>query len=203
MKTDFRKSISSYKARRGRFDIVEIPSLKYLMIDGSGDPNTSVDYKNAIEALYPLAYKLKFASKTLGRDYVVMPLESLWWSDNMTSFTTKRNKSEWHWTAMIMQPDWITEEMLNTVKETIVPKDRPLAIDKVRLATLSEGLCVQTLHVGSFEDETPVLKAMHEDFIPDNHLKMVKKHHEIYFSDFRKTEASKLKTILRQPVQKD
>lgn len=203
MKEDFKKSLDSYKSKKGIFRIIEVPTMQYLMIDGRGDPNTSADYKRALEALYPVAYKLKFASKKqLGKDYTVMPLEALWWADDMRSFTEQRDKSKWHWTVMIMQPDWITQALLEEVREGFAEIGNP-AFSKIRLETLTEGLSVQTLHVGSFDDEAPVLTEMHEEFIPSQHLKLAKKHHEIYLSDFRKVESSKLRTILRQPVVRE
>lgn len=202
-KVDFKKTVPSYKARKGAFEIIEVPNLQYLMVDGHGDPNTSEEFKDAIEALYPVAYKLKFASKIdLGKDYGVMPLEGLWWSDDMESFTIARDKSQWDWTLMIMQPDWITSEMFDAARKKAAEKKEPKSLHKVRLQWLEEGKCVQTLHVGSFDDEAPVLAKMHDEFIPQNGLKMTKKHHEIYFSDFRKTAPEKLRTILRQPVER-
>ncbi|MEV0595764.1 GyrI-like domain-containing protein [Nonomuraea cavernae] len=200
-KADFKKSIDAYQAKQGRFQITEVPDLRYLMIDGHGDPNTSVAFSDAVEALYPVAYKLKFASKRdLDRDYVVMPLEGLWWAGDMDAFTASRDKSRWDWTLMIMVPDWVDESMFTTAVERAGAKNGPARLDDVRLESLSEGRCVQTLHVGSFDDEAGVLARMHHEFIPDNGLHMVGKHHEIYLSDFRKTAPEKRRTILRQPV---
>ncbi|MGB6058985.1 MAG: GyrI-like domain-containing protein [Microthrixaceae bacterium] len=201
-KVDLKKSLDCYKAKVGEFRIVEVPDLRYLMVDGHGDPNTSPTFANSIETLYPLAYKLKFASKRdLGRDYVVMPLEGLWWADNMDAFTTARDKSAWSWTMMIMVPDWIDRPMFDDVVRQLRTKEPPTRLDDVRFETLSEGLCVQTLHVGSYDDEAPVLERMHNEFIPGNALQMVGTHHEIYLSDPRRTAASKWRTILRQPVR--
>lgn len=199
-KIDFKKSMDSYKAKHNEFRIIEIPEMQYLMIDGHGDPNTSEEYKVAVAALYPVAYKLKFYSKReLNKDYVVSPLEGLWWSKDMQNFTTNRDKSSWDWTMMIMVPEWITNEIFDIVKAKITDVK---SVEKVRLEILNEGLCVQTLHIGSYDDEAPVLEKMHNQFIPGNKLKMVKKHHEIYLSDPRKVSPDKLKTILRQPVAK-
>lgn len=173
------------------------------MVDGRGNPNTK-PFTNAIEALYPVAYTLKFMSKKeLDRDYVVGPLEALWWSQDMEDFTVNRDKSKWDWTAMIMAPDWITPAMfVAAIEKVSQKKEAPTDLKKLRLETLGEGRCVQTLHVGSFDDEGPVLELMHHAFIPDNSYEMVKKHHEIYLSDFRRVEPDKLRTILRQPVKK-
>lgn len=200
-KTDFKKSLDAYQAKRDQFRIVDVPDTLYIMIDGHGDPNTSPAYAEAIGALYPVAYKLKFASKRdLGHDYVVMPLEGLWWAEDMESFTGSRDKSRWDWTMMIMTPDWIDRHMFDTAIQQFGGDDQPERLGDIRLEPLSEGRCVQTLHVGSFEDEADVLTRMHREFIPDNGLRMVGKHHEIYLSDPRKTAPEKLRTILRQPV---
>ena len=201
MKIDFKKSLDAYRARASEFRIIEVPALRYLMVDGHGDPNTAPAYAEALGALYPVAYTLKFASKQrLGRDYVVPPLEGLWWAADMEAFTSARDKSQWDWTMMLMVPDWIGEEMVAEAMATVAAKDPPAALGRVRLEALSEGLCVQTLHVGSYDDEAATLVALHADFIPSQGLRMTGKHHEIYLSDPRRVEASRLRTILRQPV---
>jgi len=199
-KVDLKKTLDSYRARQGEFRVFEVPPLPYLMVDGHGDPNTAQEYADALAALYQMAYKLKFASKNEGRDYVVPPLEALWWAEDMDAFTRARDKSQWDWIAMIMTPDWVTEQMFDEAVSRVGAKDRPASLDKVRLETLAEGTCVQTLHVGSYDDEAPVLEELHERFIPGNGLRMTGKHHEIYLSDPRRVEPAKLRTILRQPV---
>ncbi|GAA1454292.1 GyrI-like domain-containing protein [Nocardiopsis tropica] len=201
-KTDFKKTLDAYRAPRGRFRIAEIPDLHYLMIDGRGDPNTSPAFAEAVGALYPVAYKLKFASKReLGRDYVVMPLEGLWWAEDMDAFTAARDKSRWDWTMMIMVPDWTDQDMFATAVERAAAGNRPARLGDVRLERLSEGRCVQTLHVGPFDEEAGVLERMHHGFIPDHGLRMTGKHHEIYLGDFRRVAPGKMRTILRQPVE--
>lgn len=203
-KTDFKKTLDAYRARRGRFRMVDVPDMRYLMTDGHGDPNTAPAFTEAIEALYPVAYKLKFASKReLGRDYVVPPLEGLWWADDMASFTTARDKSRWSWTLMLMVPDWIDQTMFTAAVEQTAAKHQPARLDSVRFETLSEGRCVQTLHIGSFDDEADVLARLHNEFIPGHRLRMTGTHHEIYLSDFRKVAPDKRRTILRQPVTDD
>ncbi|MCD9197188.1 GyrI-like domain-containing protein [Aeromicrobium wangtongii] len=201
-KTDFKKTLASYRAPRGRFEIVDVPALTYLMVDGRGDPNTSPTFEEAVQALYPVAYGLKMTSKReLGRDYVVPPLEALWWADDMAAFTTARDKSRWSWTLLLMVPDWIGADLFAAAVRRAAAKDgRSARLDDIRWETLAEGRCVQTLHIGSFEDETPVLARMHEEFIPAHGLRMTGRHHEIYLSDFRRTEPARLRTILRQPV---
>lgn len=201
MKTDFKKQIETYTAPRGQFDVVTVPTMQYLMIDGHGDPNASQAYQNALTTIYPVAYQLKFLSKNeLDRDYTVMPLEAQWWSSDMGSFTAARDKSQWDWTVMIMTPDWLTAQHFDHSRAAVQRKGGAPALDIIRLDRFDEGLAVQTLHVGSYDDEGPALDAMHHDFIPSRSLLMVGKHHEVYLSDSRRTAAEKLKTILRQPV---
>lgn len=203
-KVDFKKTLDAYRARPGELRIVEVPALQYLMVDGHGDPNTSPAYAEAIEALYPVAYSLKFASaRELGQDYVVPPLEGLWWADDMDSFTRARDKSRWHWTMMLMVPDALDRGMFHASVAKVAAKKgsgRPARLDEVRLESLDEGTCVQTLHVGSFDDEAATLRRMHEEFIPEAGMTMSGHHHEIYLSDVRRVAPAKLRTILRQPV---
>ncbi len=200
MKVDLKKEIPTYAARRGRFDLVTVPPLQYLMCDGAGDPNTAPAYRQALEALYPVAFALKFASKReLDRDYVVPPLEGLWWADDPALFTTRRDKSSWQWTLMILVPDWLTREHVDRAREAAGAKGVD-GVHAVRLDTLDEGLSVQTLHVGSYDDEAPVLAELHDRVIPERGLRMTGHHHEIYLSDARRTAPDKLRTILRQPV---
>ena len=200
-KVDFKKSMDSYRATHGEFRFLDVPPRQFLMVDGQGDPNTSQLFTDALEALYPVAYKLKFASKLeLERDYVVPPLETLWWGDDASVFTIKRDKSRWNWTVMLLVPEWITEDMYTEARSKAGSKHRPVRLDDVRLETFDEGHCVQTLHLGSFDSEGPTLEEMHHRVIPRHGFRMTGVHHEIYFSDFRKVDASKLSTILRQAV---
>jgi hypothetical protein len=172
------------------------------MVDGRGDPNTSTEYADALAALYPVAYTVKSASrKELDRDYVVPPLEALWWAEDLSAFTSARDKSRWRWTAMLMTPDWIPDQFVADAVAAVAAKRRPAALERVRLETLEEGLCVQTLHTGPYDDEAEVLADMHHRFIPESGLRMTGKHHEIYLSDARRVEPARLRTILRQPVE--
>ncbi|MBW0102373.1 GyrI-like domain-containing protein [Pseudonocardia sp. KRD291] len=199
-KIDFKRTLGCYRAKRDAPALVEVPDLRYLMVDGHGDPNTAA-FAEAVSALYPVAYSLKFASRSdLGRDYVVMPLEGLWWAEDMGSFTTARDKTRWSWTLMIMTPDWVTDDMFAAALERVAAKDRPARLGDLRLQTLSEGRCVQALHVGSYDDEAGLLRRMHDEFIPAAGMTMVGRHHEVYLSDARRVEPSKRRTILRQPV---
>ena len=199
-KTDFRRELACYRAERDTPRLVEVPDLRYLALDGAGDPNSAA-FSVALRALYPVAYRVKFASRReLGRDYVVPPLEALWWADDMDAFTVARDKSRWNWTAMIMTPDWIPPAMVEEAVSAVAAGDPPERLGDVRLDTLSEGTCVQALHVGSYDDEGPLLERMHRDVIPGLGLRMRLRHHEIYLSDARRTAPDRLRTILRQPV---
>lgn len=205
-KVDLKRELASYRARHGAFDVVDVPPLQHLMVDGHGDPNTAPAYRAALEALYPLAYALKFTSKReLGRDYVVPPLEGLWWADDMVAFTAGRDKSQWHWTLLMLVPEWLDASHVEQAADAVRAKGSeakpvPARLGEIRLETLAEGRCVQTLHVGSYDDEAPVLARMHEEFIPANGLRMTGRHHEIYLSDARHVAPDRLRTILRQPV---
>lgn len=195
---DVKKTLDSYRAKAGEFRILDLPPRQYLMIDGHGDPNASA-YSDAISTMYPVAYKLKFASKKSGRDYVVPPLEALWSAPDMESFTSRRDKSQWDWTLLSLVPDWLTQADLDEAVR-IVARNRPPRLDDVHLETLDEGRCVQTLHLGPFDEEAETLARMHGEFIPGAGLIMTGRHHEIYFSDTRKVDPAKFRTILRQPV---
>lgn len=200
-KTDFKKELAAYRAKHGVIEFVDVPDLQYLMIDGQGDPNSSPALGDAFAAIFPVAYGLKFMSKKeLGRDYVVMPPEGLWWAEDMTAFSTRREPAEWRWTVLSMVPDWIGEDLVAAaIKHAGEGESPPARIGDVRLESLSEGRCVQTLHLGSFESEGEVIRRMHA-FVADHGLALTGKHHEIYLSDLRRTAPEKLRTILRQPV---
>jgi hypothetical protein len=203
-KIDFKKELGHlYRPSSREFSVVEVPPMNFLMIDGHGDPNTAPEYQSAVEALYAVAYKLKFLSKRgLDKDYVVPPLEGLWWAADMTTFTERRDKDAWDWTMMIMQPQWISPEMVQEALSQVAKKGEQPALAQLRLESYVEGLSVQILHIGSYEDEGPTLYQMHHEFVPQHGYEMSGKHHEIYLSDPRRTAPEKLKTVLRQPVHK-
>lgn len=189
-----------YAPKAGVFVEVDVPPMSFLMVDGHGDPNTELAYVDAVEALFAVSYAVKFASKReLDHDYVVMPLEGLWWADDPAVFASRR-KSDWDWTMMIRQPDWVTASLVAGATEAVTAtKDLPAA-SRLRFAVLEEGLSVQTLHLGSYDDEGPVLQELHSQYLPGHGLVESGKHHEIYLGDPRRTEPAKLRTILRQPV---
>lgn len=200
-KIDLKKELKQlYQSSAKEVVQVDVPTMKYLMVDGEGDPNTAQAYSDAIEALFAVSYTVKFMIKKgpLAVDYGVMPLEGLWWADDMSKFSTG-DKSNWKWTAMIMQPDFVTREMIENAIADVRKKKNPAAISIVRFEPLSEGKCAQILHVGPFSEEGPTIEKVHE-FI-DARGKRIGKHHEIYLSDIRKADPSKWKTIIRQPMQ--
>ncbi|MDQ3578485.1 MAG: GyrI-like domain-containing protein, partial [Actinomycetota bacterium] len=183
-----------------KFCLVDVPDLQYISIDGRGDPNTSPEYADAVESLYAVAYTVKFASKSLGRDFTVGPLEGLWRSTDMTSFT-RRDKTAWDWTMLISQPVWITPDMIADAREQAARKKQLRGLGGISLRTLTEGRSVQILHIGSYDDEAPALHRLHDEYLPENGLTFNGDHHEIYLSDARRTAPAKRKTILRQPVK--
>jgi hypothetical protein len=200
-KYDVRKQFREpYAPRPGDFEVITVPPLKYLMLDGQGNPGTAPAYAAALEALYSVSYAMKFASKHAGRDYTVGPLEGLWTADDPGAFT-RGEKDSWKWTMMIPQPDWIGDADVQDGTAKAAAKNVP-GLDLLRLETLDEGLSVQILHIGSYADEAPTLHRLHSEFMPANGFGFAGPHHEIYLSDARRVPAEKLKTILRQPVRR-
>jgi len=176
--------------------------MNFLMIDGSGNPNTSQDFKDAVEALYALAYALKFIVKKgeLAVDYTVMPLEGLWWTDDMTEFSID-NKDIWKWTLMIMQPEFVSKDLFFEALEQVRKKKNLVALSNIRFESLHEELAAQIMHIGSYDAEAPTIEKLH-NFIKENGYELTGKHHEIYLSDPRKSAPEKMKTVLRQPIRK-
>lgn len=188
-----------YNAPRGRFVIVDVPPMNYLAVEGEGDPNAAPAYLAAVETLYTASYTLKFMAKAaLGRDYVVPPLEGLWWADDMDDFVARR-KDRWRWRMMIATPDFVDEPVALRAVEQARAKGK--AMEGVTFHRLEEGRSVQALHVGSYDEEGPALEALHKRFLPANGLVPAGLHHEIYLNDPRRTSAEKLRTLLRQPVR--
>ena len=199
-KIDLLKTLKPlYRASTKEMALVDVPAMNFLMIDGVGDPNTAPAYSQAVEVLFMVSYALKFMVKKgpLAIDYGVMPLEGLWWVDDMSKFSVA-DKSNWQWTAMIMQPSFVTPEMVATAIADVQAKKHPPAISQIRLASFAEGKCAQVLHVGPFSEEGPTIARLHQ-FI-DERGQRSGKHHEIYLSDIRRTAPEKWKTIIRQPM---
>ena len=201
-KLDLKKDLKHlYNPSAKAFTIAEVPPMNFLMIDGKGDPNTAQDYKEAIEALYAVAYTLKFAVKKQDSvDYPVMPLEGLWWTKDMADFSADR-KADWLWTMMIMQPELITaDRVAGAIQEVQAKKGLP-ALSKLRFDCYAEGPSAQILYFGPYKDEGPTITKLHV-FIQDSGYERAGKHHEIYLGDPRRTAPDKLKSVLRQPMRK-
>ncbi len=202
-KIDLKKEFAGlYKASAKKMEIVTVPKQNYLMVDGVGDPNNSKQFQEAIEALYSLSYTIKFMFKKGEQqiDYSVMPLEGLWWTDDMENFSME-DKSKWKWTLMIMQPDFVKKAIVAEAKKLVTARKHVEALDQVRFEAMNEGLCAQVLYVGSYSAEPPTIVKLHT-FIKDNGYKLRGKHREIYLNDMRRTAPEKLKTIIRQPITK-
>ena len=190
-----------YAPAAGRFHLVDVPPLLFLLVDGRGDPNTSPAYREAVEALYAASYAVRAAARAdLGRVHVVGPLEGLWSADDLGAFRT-RDKRAWRWTLMITQPEWITPELVDRAVATAARAHRP-GLDRLRFERRAEGLSVQVLHVGPYDDEGPVLQRLHEEHLPAQGLRPTGDHHEIYLSDARRTAPARLRTVLHQPVSR-
>lgn len=199
-KIDFKKHYKNlYQTSAKEVVSVDVPPLNYFMIDGEGDPNTSKSYAEAVEALFTLSYTLKFMIKKgeLAIDYGVMPLEGLWWADDMETFSTE-NKADWKWTMMIMQPEFITADLVDKAIAEVKRKKQLSALSKIRFETYSEGLCAQLLHIGPFSEEGPSVAKVHSYIESKGALSGI--HHEIYLSDIRRAAPEKWKTIIRQPM---
>jgi hypothetical protein len=169
------------------------------MIDGQGDPDTTPAYAQAFDALFSVAYATKFAVKkgALQTDYVVMPLEGLWWADDMAAFTAN-DRAQWLWTMMIMQPALVPHTVIVQAMADVHRKKPSLPVDRLQLEPLTEGRCAQILHVGPFMQEGPTIARLHAHADARGGLRG--KHHEIYLSDIRRADPAKWKTVLRQPI---
>lgn len=198
-KIDLKKELKQfYQASAKEVVQVDVPAMKYLMVDGKGDPNTSLEYAQAVEALFTVSYAVKFMVKKSVQaiDYGVMPLEGLWWADDMAAFTAN-DKADWKWTMMILQPGFVSDEMIATAMREAQKKGLP-ALHRLRLEWFEEGRCAQVLHIGPFSTEGPTIERLHQ-FI-DARSTRRGKHHEIYLSDIRRAAPEKWKTIIRHPM---
>ena len=199
-KIDFKKELKQfYKASAKQPELLEVPSMNFLMIDGKGNPNTSQAYSDAVEALFTLSYHLKFTIRKgeMQLDYGVMPLEGLWWVEHMSEFDPTR-KDNWLWTAMIMQPDFITDHLVEASRQAVAQKKGLPALSRIRFEAFKEGKAAQILHIGPFSEEGPTIEKLHA-FIEEQGMKLVGKHHEIYLSDIRRAAPERWKTVIRQP----
>jgi hypothetical protein len=177
---------------------VEVPAMNFLMIDGAGDPNTAMSYREAVEALFAVAYAIKFkVKKTLAIDFGVLPLEGLWWADDLAAFTSG-DKAKWKWTMMIMQPEFASAAMVRDTVAEVGKKKKLPALPLLNFKPFHEGQCAQIMHVGPFSAEGPTIARLHA-FIAALGGKPAGKHHEIYLSDIRKADPARWKTVIRQP----
>ena len=201
-KLDLKKLYKTlYNPSAKEFTILEIPPLKYLMVDGHGDPNTAPAYAQAIQTLYGLAYTIKFhVKKTLEKDFTVMGLEGLWWVPDMSHFSTSR-KDDWDWTAIMLMPDFVDQEIFAEAKRQLIAKGKGPLAEIARLEAYEEGTCVQVMYFGLYANEGPTIAKMHAHAI-ENGYRLDGKHHEIYMNDARRVAPDKLKTIIRQPIRK-
>ena len=200
-KIDLKKDLKPlYQPPAQKVVEVDAPTMNYLMVDGEGDPNNSPAFAAAVEVLFMVSYTVKFMIKkgATAIDYGVMPLEGLWWAEDMAKFSAT-DKSNWKWTAMIMQPAFVTPEIIERAIAEVRKKKNPVAISRVRLESLTEGRCAQIMHIGPFSEEGPTIAKVHQ-FIASRGQR-IGKHHEIYLSDIRKAAPEKWKTIIRQPMQ--
>ena len=198
---DLKKELKPfYKASAKVVAEVVVPPLRYLMVDGKGDPNTAPEYAQAVEALFSVSYTAKFAVKKGPRqiDYAVMPLEGLWWADDWSVFASG-DKSNWNWTMMILQPSFVDDRTIEVAIADVRRKRNPPALGKLRMEEFAEGRCAQILHVGPFSAEGPTIEKLHGYILERGSL--AGKHHEIYLSDVRRAAPSAWKTILRQPMR--
>ncbi len=190
-----------YNPSASEVSVVDVPPMNFLMVSGSGDPNTSPEYQEAVEVLFALSYALKFRVKrSTGVDYGVMPLEGLWWTDDPSQFNMS-NKGLWKWVAMIRQPDYVVAEAVAEALGEVRKKKPAAALARVLFESYHEGLSAQIMHIGPYAAEEPTIARLHQ-FIAENGYQPSGRHHEIYLSDPRRTAPEKLRTVIRQPIRR-
>jgi hypothetical protein len=201
-KLDLRRALKHlYQPSAKAVSEVEVPAFTFLMVDGQGDPGHSVAYTEAVEALFSVSYTAKFMVKKGPEqfDYAVMPLEGLWWADDLTAFVTG-DRAAWRWTMMILQPDFVPESTLHAAMAEVARKKNLPGVARLRIESFEEGLCAQTLHVGPFTEEGPVIERLHAHIEACAALRG--RHHEIYLTDIRRAAPARWKTIIRQPMRR-
>lgn len=213
-KLDYKKEFKDLYLPKNEPMLVDVPEMNFIMVDGKGNPNDEGgEYQSAVEILYALSYAIKMSKKGSYNiegyfEYVVPPLEGLWWVENDDMDFTKKNKFEW--TSMIRQPEFVTKEVFEWACSEVLRKKTNIDVSKARLQSFKEGLCVQIMHIGSYDDEPKTVEKL-DKYVEDNNLinaistineqGIIKRHHEIYLSDPRKTSLDKLKTVIRHPVK--
>ncbi|MCK9288172.1 MAG: GyrI-like domain-containing protein [Sphaerochaetaceae bacterium] len=207
---DFKKEYKELYLPKGTPSIISIPEMRFIMVQGKGNPNTSDYYKEAVELLYGISYSIKMSKKKEAPagyfDYVVPPLEGLWWfENNFFDGSVMNRKDEFSWMMMIRQPDFVTSQVFEMAKKNLKRKKPEIDTSIVKLETFNEGLCAQVMHIGPYDDE-PATVALLEAFIDSQGYRTLmsgmRQHHEIYLSDPRKSDLAKLKTVLRHPIEK-
>ena len=209
-KIDYKKKFKELYQPKSQPAVIDVPKMCFIQIDGRGNPNEpNGEYQSAVETLYTLSYTIKMMPKSGNTpadyfEYVVPPLEGLWWLADSDEFDYS-SKSKFCWTSMIRQPEFVTDEVFADACEIAKRKKPHLDVAKARLVSFDEGLCVQCMHHGSF-DEEPVTLAQMKEFMATEKLQSdlsdTRRHHEIYLSDPRKIDIAKMKTILRYPVRR-
>lgn len=202
IKRDFKKELRTYySATAKKVEILDIPSMNFLVVEGSDATPESPDFQAAIEALFGISYHIKFAIKKSGiADYGVMPLEGKWWADDMDDFV-HGNKEKWHWQLMIMQPDLVDNDLFEANRNTFQKKKSNHLAEQVQFLNIEEGHCAQVMHVGPFSEEGPTVERLHQAIhdAGGSFDGQTERHHEIYLNDFRRIAPDRMKTILRQP----
>lgn len=208
-KFDFKKEYKHLYLPKTRPMIIDVPAMNFIMVDGKGDPNTSEAYQNAMEVLYGLSYSIKMSKKSGTQpagyfDYVVPPLEGLWWVDDKAFDGIHiTDKDKFCWTSMIRQPDFVTQEVFENAKATLFKKKPDLDLSTTRLETFTERKCAQVMHIGTYDSEPETILKLQQFIVESGYktdISQMRKHHEIYLSDPRKTAPEKLKTVIRHPI---
>ena len=201
---DFKKEYKDLYQPKTTPSIIDVPEMVFIAVDGKGDPNTSEEYADAIEVLYGLSYGIKMSNKAI-LEYVVPPLEGFWSVDGEYEGCDITDKDKFYWTALIRQPDFVTAKVFEAAKTALAKKKPNLDTSKARLIKITEGLCVQVMHTGSYDDEPATVAAMERYAVDSGYaidINDARRHHEIYLSDPRKIAPEKLKTVIRHPIRK-
>ena len=209
MAFDFKKEFKEFYLPKAKPEIVNVPKVNYIAVRGKGNPNEEGgSYQKAVGILYAVAYTLKMSYKTDYKidgffEYVVPPLEGFWWQDGIDGVDYS-DKSSFNWISVIRLPDFITQENFNWAVET-ASKKKKIDCSSAEFLTINEGLCIQIMHIGSYDDEPASVKLM-DDYLKENgysnDINQSRLHHEIYLSDPRKAEPEKWKTVIRHPIKK-
>lgn len=206
MSIDYKKTQKSLYQPKTTPSVIDVPEMTFITVDGKGDPNTSMEYAVAVELLYGLSYTIRMNNKSI-LEYVVPPLEGLWSVDDdfKGGGAAITDKGKFIWTMMIRQPEFVTADIFEAAKAALAKKKPGINTSKARLVTFTEGLCVQVMHIGSYDDEPATIVAL-DSFANENgyvtDISDTRRHHEIYISDPRKVAPEKLMTIIRHPIRR-